>query len=309
MMMETHTTPAAAALPRAPRRFTVLLPVLRPPALMPFAIQSVLAQTEMDFELCIICDGAPAETVAAARRAARHDPRIQVFPFPKGERHGEAWRAAVLDGSRSDHVAQLGDDDLWLPNHLERLAAGLRQRDFVSMPQIRVHRDGQYSVPAFGDLAEPRTRNRMLYNRWNFFGPTEAGYRMDAYRRLVVGWSPAPEDLPSDLFMWRKFLATPGLRYRTATAVTSLKFGAQDWDALPLEDRAAAIGVMADRLRTAAGRREFTSRARKVLASRIGGRRVFRSLTEHPVDGLLLSRALIETRFGGDPGRGRLPRC
>ncbi len=39
--------------------FTVLLPVIRPPALLPYAIESVLAQSERDFVLCVIGDGPP----------------------------------------------------------------------------------------------------------------------------------------------------------------------------------------------------------------------------------------------------------
>lgn len=299
MKMDSYTNAAMAATMRAPRRFTILLPVLRPPAMLPYAIKSVLAQTMTDFELCIICDGAPPETVEAARRVARYDPRVQVFAFPKGERHGEEWRAAVLDGSRSQFVAQLGDDDLWLPNHLERLAAGLRRTDLFSVPQIRMHRDGQLSAAAPGDLGETNTRNRMIHYSWNFFGPTEAGYRLDAYRRLALGWSPAPVEIPTDLFMWRKFLLTPGLRFRTSTRISSLKFGAQDWDALSFEERARGIRVMAERLETLDGRRDYIRSARPLLAHRLGGRRILRRFTRNPLEAALLSLALIKARTSG----------
>src|SRR6202035_4475341 len=81
---------------RSMPRFTVLLPVHRPPALLPFAIETVLAQEVDDFELFVICDGAPAETAACARDYARRDKRVRVFTFAKGERHGEAYRHQAL---------------------------------------------------------------------------------------------------------------------------------------------------------------------------------------------------------------------
>ena len=41
--------------------------------MLPFAIESVLAQSVHEFELLIICDGAPPETIACARDYAGRD--------------------------------------------------------------------------------------------------------------------------------------------------------------------------------------------------------------------------------------------
>ena len=95
--------------------FTILLPVVRPPDMLVHAIASVQAQRRGDFELFVVCDGAPAETVAAAEALAANDQRIRVRAFPKGERHGEAHRAEVMREASGRLVAQIGDDDLWLP--------------------------------------------------------------------------------------------------------------------------------------------------------------------------------------------------
>src|SRR5215212_6860014 len=110
--------------------FTVLLPVTRPPLLLPCAIESVLEQAIGDFDLCVICDGAPPETVACAEEYARRDPRVKVLVFPKGERHGEAHRHTALSDSAARYVAHITDDDLWFPDHLaemEKLLSGARQ--------------------------------------------------------------------------------------------------------------------------------------------------------------------------------------
>jgi len=63
--------------------FTILLPVVRSPELLWFAIDSVRKQTLGDFELFIVSDGAPAETVVAVHDSASHHPHFRIFEFPK----------------------------------------------------------------------------------------------------------------------------------------------------------------------------------------------------------------------------------
>jgi glycosyltransferase involved in cell wall biosynthesis len=203
--------------------FTVLLPIVRPPHFLPHAIRSVQTQKVRAFELFVVCDGAPEATIAAARAFAADDPRIRVFPFAKGKRHGEAHRHQVLKRARGHYVAHIGDDDVWLPNHLTELAKLLAEVDFGNLPAVRIGPTGKVTIPP-GDLAKAEDRQRMLSESWNFFGPTFCGYRLDAYRRLPEGWAPAPEDLWTDLHMWRKFLATPGLRFGTRRKVTAIQF-------------------------------------------------------------------------------------
>jgi glycosyltransferase involved in cell wall biosynthesis len=248
--------------------------------MLPYAIHSVLAQSDPDLELCVVCDGAPDATVEVARTFAKADPRVHVFAFPKGERHGELHRAAVLEGAASDFVAQIGDDDLWLPDHLSLLAGLLAEADFVSVPGFTVHPDGDLHAGTFGDLRQARYRRKMLRRRWNFFGPTEAGYRLDAYRRLPVGWSPGPEDLWSDLHMWRKFLCEPGIRVSSGSHLSTLKFATPDWVGKSLEERRDANRALWERLQDASQTESLRKGARLLLA---------RSIKPGHLPGLILS--------------------
>jgi len=205
--------------------FTILLPVHRSPAMLPYAIRSVLAQSRQDFELFVICDGAPPETAAVAEEFAAQDPRIRVFAHPKGDRNGELYRHHALQSARGRYVCQIADDDLWFPNHLEEVAILLDQAEFGNVLQINVQGDGfAYCNP--GDLARAGTRRNMLARKENFFGPTAAGYRLATYRRLPVGWSPAPSGTWSDLHMWRKFLSLPDITCATRFAFTCLHIAA-----------------------------------------------------------------------------------
>src|SRR5947209_7445385 len=117
-------------------RFTILLAVCRPPILLPFAIESVLSQTVKQFQLFVVCDGAPPQTIECAHEHARRDPRVKVFVFPKGERIGEAhWHEALMAAS-SPYVAHIEDDDLWFPNHLEELEKLLEATDFGHLMHV-----------------------------------------------------------------------------------------------------------------------------------------------------------------------------
>jgi glycosyltransferase involved in cell wall biosynthesis len=233
--------------------FTILLPVHRPPAMLPFAINSVLAQTRQDFELFVICDGTPSETVACAEAYAAKDSRIHVFARPKGEGNGDVYRDQALRQARGSYVCQIGDDDLWFPNHLSELALLLRDVDFGNLSHFEVLADGRV-VLLSGDASDPLTRQRMMSENFNFMGPTVWGYRLSAYRSLPVGWSPAPPGFPSDLHMIRKFFAQDGLRFGTRVAVTAVKCAAahrRDWS---LERRAVEVREWAERVADPAGR-------------------------------------------------------
>lgn len=217
--------------------FTILLPIHRPPIALPFAIATVLEQTRQDFELFVICDGAPAETAACAREFTARDSRIRAFVHPKGERNGELYRHQALQSARGKYVCQIADDDLWLPNHLDEMATLLGQVEFGNLLAVSTRPDGTRYCH-YGDLARASHRQRMLESRRNFFGPTAAGYRLATYRRLPVGWSPAPTDIWSDLFMWRKFLSLPDIVCGTRFAVTSLHVAAYPRRTMSGEERA-----------------------------------------------------------------------
>ena len=246
-------------------RFTILLPIVRPPMLLPFAVQSVLTQTWRDFELFIICDGAPAETIAAAQGYAARDPRIRVFVHPKGERHGEAHRHADLQQSRGRYIAHIGDDDLWFPDHLEGLAALLDRVDFGATLMATIEPDGACRS-LLADLGEPRTRNRMLNEQFNAAGLSTVGYRLAAYQRLPVGWSPAPLDVWTDLYMWRKFLVHPGITFGTRFTVSTVHLSAEPRRRWPLTQRAEEIRAYAARLLDPVGRETLRQTAMQYIA-------------------------------------------
>ncbi|HEY5073285.1 MAG TPA: glycosyltransferase [Pyrinomonadaceae bacterium] len=228
-------------------RFTILLPVIRPPCFLPNAIESVLAQTVSEFELFVICDGAPAETIECAHKFARRDPRVTVCAFLKGERNGEAHFDTVLTNASGTFVAYLEDDDLWLPNHLAELEKLLQSVDFGHTINVRAHPDGH--VEAFPcDLGKPDFRQRFLDDLFNRFGYTFCGHRLDAYRRLPEGWVPTPVGMFPDLHMWRKFFRMSEFKFGTRMVITGVTLPGHLREHMSLEERAREAGVWLSRI-------------------------------------------------------------
>ncbi len=218
-------------------RFTILLAIVRPPLFLPYAIDSVLAQTVEQFELFVVCDGAPPETIECAQERARRDPRIKVLIFPKGERIGEAHWHDALRSASGRYVAHIEDDDLWFPNHLEELEQLLQTADFGHLMHVWAKPDESIeALPA--DLAMLEFRQRMLHEEFNRFGFSVCGYRLDAYRRLPESWAPGPMELWPDLDMWRKFLRRDDFKFGTRMAVTALVLASDFRVQISLEERA-----------------------------------------------------------------------
>lgn len=89
---------------------------------------SVRAQKFQDWELVVIGDGAPDRTGEIISTISQEDERIRYEAHPKSERYGEIYRDRVIRESQAEVVLQLGDDDLWAPDHIEPHARGVGRR-------------------------------------------------------------------------------------------------------------------------------------------------------------------------------------
>jgi len=92
---------------------SVVIPTHNRPAELQRAVASVLAQVDVEVEVCVIDDGStPAATIVADQRVRliRHD-------TPQGVATARAHGVAE---ARGEWVAFLDDDDLWAPTKLQR---------------------------------------------------------------------------------------------------------------------------------------------------------------------------------------------
>lgn len=171
-------------------RFTVLMPTHYRPDSIGFAIEAVLNQTQQSFELLVVGDGAVPETAEVVKRY--DDPRIRWFDLPKAPGYGYANRNIAMAESRAELVAFASDDDLMLPDHLERLGA------LFDEPQVQWAYSQALWVSTDG-IAGPDLTNlsfddeRQVFEQYNTISGGALAFRASAFpsRRC---W---PEEVPS----------------------------------------------------------------------------------------------------------------
>ena len=174
--MPAVATDFTIAIPTHDRRDTVLL-----------AARSALAQTRSADQVIVLCDGCTDGTPEALR--ALGDERLEVLDLPKLPGYAYAHRNVALEQARGEAMLWLGDDDLLLPDHLERLGevwdAG--EADLVSSPAVLVHPDD--ALEWFGaDWGVPRFRSAMETANSNVMASVSV---RAALVREVGGWDAA----------------------------------------------------------------------------------------------------------------------
>lgn len=228
--------------PRSPL-FTVLMPTHNRADVLPFAIRSVLNQTVEDFELLVVGDGCTDGTAQVMAQIT--DPRVTWLDLPKAPGFGYANRNIALGQARGALFAFAAHDDLYLPDHLERMAR-MFEIDSVQWAYSRPLwvRDDGVVVPFFGNVA---------------FGAAARHFRVAntipagcvVYRRNLHdsagGW-PADIAKGGDWHMWQTMLdGLPPTAMRFVREPTQLHFRANwrdtgRWAPRPL----AYLSAMAD---------------------------------------------------------------
>ena len=189
------------------------------------ALASALEQTRQPVRVLVVADGCTDETVESVR--ALGDQRVEVLDRPKAYGCGYVHRNEVLERARGGVVAWLADDDLWLPDHLERLGeffdAGAA--DVVNAMACRVQPDGR--LEAFGVHWRAPSYRDVFLGGENRTPSSAVCHLADAALR-VGGW---PSDLKraGDWDLWQR-LVRAGARSEMIAAPTVLFFSAWERD-------------------------------------------------------------------------------
>lgn len=225
-------------------RATVIVPTFGQALFAQWAVRSVQNQTVRDMEICVICDGSPESMVTFFRAMSREDPRVRVFAFPKSPRTGEPYRDLVIRQTTGRIICYCSHDDLWLPHHVRVMEDALKESRFahsldaiVNLPEEIRAGKGLLGRVCLKDLKNPDVVRGMLAGS-NCFGLTYGAHTRDSYFRLEEGWATTPgKEVPTDLYMWCKFLAAFPHECGTVRKVTALNFPHPPRRAWPEQER------------------------------------------------------------------------
>jgi glycosyltransferase involved in cell wall biosynthesis len=143
----------SGALPRV----SAIVPAYNASAYLAEALDSALAQTFASLEIIIVDDGSTDATAAIADGyAAAYPGRVRVIHQPNAGLPGA--RNTAIAAARGELLALLDADDVWLPDHLERVVAAFDAEPELALVHANIER-----IDASGRTTETwprRWRNR-----------------------------------------------------------------------------------------------------------------------------------------------------
>lgn len=197
------------AVPTHDRRETVLL-----------AVRSALAQTRPPEQVIVLCDGCTDGTADALR--ALGDARVDVLELEKAAGYGYEHRNRSLERACGEAIVWLADDDLLLPDHLERLGAlwDTGRYDLVHGSGVVIHPDD--TLEWFGtDWSVPAHREELALHNTN----PMASIALRVELALAVGGWDARVERAADWDLWKRAFAA-GARSAFSLEPTHLHFRA-----------------------------------------------------------------------------------
>lgn len=124
---------------------SVIVPTHNRPDLLSEALASIRAQTFTDYEIIVVSNGETRQNRSYSENTAR-DAKAQWFSLKSG--NVCAARNFGIARAKGEWIALLDDDDLWLPNALERLVAEAFRAgaDMVAADYVEFWSDGHEVV-------------------------------------------------------------------------------------------------------------------------------------------------------------------
>ena len=209
----------------APAAITVAIPTHNRRELVLAAIESARRQTRPPARILVIADGCSDGTQEAV--AGLGDPRVELLDLPKGSGKGYENRNRALERVGGGVISWLADDDLYLPDHLERISEQFEtgETDLVQSMACVVAPDS--SLTRLGtDWRIPYYRRLLMKGR-NRTPASAVSHRADLALE-AGGWDDAAV-VRGDMQLWRRMLRA-GARTTMLQVPTVLHFQAAHRD-------------------------------------------------------------------------------
>jgi len=145
------------------------------------AIESVLGQTEQDFEMLVVGDGCTDDSADVV--ASIGDKRLRWHNLPQNSGSQSIPNNAGLERARGQYVAYLGHDDIWHPSHLARLIAALEESKADMAHTLSVY----LGTPESGVRRLTGLPPTPTWNKYNWAPPSSWMHRREV-AAAIGGW-------------------------------------------------------------------------------------------------------------------------
>ena len=208
-------------------RVSVIVPVFKAEAFLDQCVQSVLTQTERDFELLLIDDGSPDNSPALCDAWAARDSRVRVIHKPNGG--VSSARNAGLDQARGIWIVFIDSDDWADPNYLEALLALQAQTAEEGVLAVTDYRPFAPDGPEARDFPAPFTARldgpdadpqafRDLIFGFRLFPPYCKLYRRELIEALKLRFNTSIRTAEDFDFNMRYLARVKSVRYEPAAS-------------------------------------------------------------------------------------------
>jgi glycosyltransferase involved in cell wall biosynthesis len=179
---------------------SIIIPTRNRSDMLSMALDSVRAQTLANYEVIVVGNGQDPEQAEASRQAAIAQ-GAQYYELPEGNL--PAARNLGIRMSKGAWIAFLDDDDLWLPNKLERQVeeAKTTNADMVVCNHVNLLPDGKEQPNGWTYPEGWAPLKALCHQKW---GALPSAVLIAKDTLLTVGWFDENQQMGEDGELWRR---------------------------------------------------------------------------------------------------------
>ena len=188
-----------------------------------YTIDSILNQSYKNFNLAIVGDGVTEEYKKIIQKIVDSDDRVFFYDNKKTKltgKTGEVHRNKPIEDFNPKYITYCGDDDLLIPNHIEKMLEEIQGYDFVNpVPYMVKQKDTKAEY--LGRFLDNKV-DAIYFKAYNFVSLTGVMHTKKIFDR-VGGWTAAPNALGTDHNMWLKFVKVKDFKAKGSRFSTTIK--------------------------------------------------------------------------------------